>query len=94
MVEARAAKEGAATVVISAKDHEYFDKVEGEMDCAIDLDQRAWYIAKRDSAEFTGDAHDMLREYPSTPAEAWQANTKGKYLAKVMAPAQTVRASS
>ncbi len=67
-------------VRISAKEHEYFDAVEGEMGEAIDLEQRAWYIQKRDS-DFASTPELMWREYPSTPKECWQAATEGKYYA-------------
>lgn len=77
-----------ARVVISSRDHAYFDEVEGTTGACIDLDQRAWYVAKRDSAEFVAEPHDMLREYPSTPDEAWQASKAGKYLSAVMAQAR------
>ncbi|RWR10446.1 hypothetical protein D2T33_12340 [Sinirhodobacter populi] len=39
----------ARHVRISAKEHAYFDTVEGVMDCDIDIGQRAWYISTRDS---------------------------------------------
>lgn len=65
---------------ISAKEHEYFDKVEIEMDCVLDLDQRAWYINKRDN-DFANTPDLMWREYPSTPDECWQASNEGKYYA-------------
>lgn len=71
-------------VTITPKDHAYFDAVEGEIDRAIDLEQRAWYVAKRES-DFANRPHDMLREYPSTFAECWQSNTEGRYLAHAMA---------
>ena len=74
-------------VTISAKEHEYFDDVEGIMDCVIDLDQRAWYIKKRDE-EFITEPALMWREYPSTPEECWQSSTEGKYLAHVLAHAR------
>ena len=39
----------ANTVDVSDKDHEYFDLIEAAMRCKIDMDQRAWYVATRDS---------------------------------------------
>lgn len=74
-------------VRISPKDHEYFDKIEGIMDVAIDLDQRAWYVNKRDE-EFAAEPNLMWREYPSTPDECWQSGTEGKYLVHVLAKAR------
>ncbi|MFG6524482.1 hypothetical protein [Sulfitobacter sp. M23508] len=70
-------------IPISAKEHEYFDKVEVEMDCVLDLDQRAWYINKRDN-DFANTPDLMWREYPSTPDECWQASNEGKYYAVAM----------
>lgn len=74
----------ARRVRISAKEHLYFDKIEGTMDCEIDLLQRAWYISKRDT-DFADSPDMMWREYPSTPAECWMASTEGKYYAEAMA---------
>lgn len=64
--------------VISEKDHEYFDKVEQEMGCTIDHEQRAWWCSARD-AEFSGAEEKMWQEYPSTPKEAFQRSTEGCY---------------
>jgi hypothetical protein len=74
-------------VIITTADHAYFDKIEGEMGCEIDLDQRTWYVAKRDT-DFRTEPELMWREYPSTPGECWQASTRGKILAEQMAKAR------
>lgn len=73
----------ANTVDVSDKDHEYFDLIEAAMRCKIDMDQRAWYVATRDS-DFSGAEEKMWQEYPSTPAEAFQVSTAGNYYAKDM----------
>lgn len=65
-------------VVISDKDHEYFDKIECEADCKISLEQRAWWIMTRDS-EFSGEEEKMWQEYPSTIKEAFQKSKEGCY---------------
>ena len=70
-------------VPLTREDHEYFDGVELVMDCKIDPDQRAWYVATRD-ADFLGREERMWQEYPSTPAEAFQVSTEGNYYAKDM----------
>ena len=54
------------TVSISPKEHEYFDEIEVAMECRIDTDQRAWYIATK-QADFSGTEERMWQEYPSTP---------------------------
>ena len=71
------------TVSISPKEHEYFDEIEVAMECRIDPDQRAWYIATK-QADFSGAEERMWQEYPSTPDEAFQLSTEGNYYAKDM----------
>lgn len=65
-------------VVMTQKDHDYFDKIEMDESATIDIDQRAWYVATRDS-DFVGKEENMWQEYPSTPSEAFQASSEGCY---------------
>jgi len=65
-------------VVITSKDNEYFDSVESTMRTALDMEQRAWYVATRDS-DFVGNEDNMLQEYPSTPDEAFAVSNEGCY---------------
>lgn len=74
-------------VVITDKDNEYFDKVEVDMGCTIDPEQRAWWISTRD-AEFSGEEEKMWQEYPSTPKEAFQKSTEGCYYTVQMTAAR------
>jgi hypothetical protein len=67
-----------ANVLITPKDHEYFDRIEATEQCALDDEQRAWYVATRDT-DFAGSAERMWQEYPSTPREAFQVSTEGCY---------------
>jgi hypothetical protein len=83
----RLSQDQASRTRISSKEHEYFDTVEGLMDTEITLEQRAWYIQKRDT-DFAATPELFWREYPSTSAECWQASTEGKYYAKVLAIAR------
>lgn len=71
----------AALVAITAKEHAYFDKLEGEIGRALDLGQRAWWVSTFESECF-GDIELMWREYPSTPDEAFQVSTEGAYYAE------------
>ena len=87
MPEYRLSPDQTKRVRISAKEHEYFDTIEGKMDCEIDLGQRAWYISKRDN-DFATTPDLMWREYPSTPEECWQASNEGKYYAKALSLAR------
>lgn len=73
----------STTVSVSKDEHDYFDRIEVEMDCKIDADQRAWYVATI-SADFAGKEERMWQEYPSTPDEAFQLSTDGNYYAKDM----------
>lgn len=73
----------SSTVPISADEHEYFDLIQSKMECLIDPDQRAWYVATK-TADFSGKEEKMWQEYPSTPDEAFQVSTEGNYYAKDM----------
>lgn len=79
--EYRMSPQDAADTPISAEEHEYFDTVELEIGRKLDLEQRAWWIATRDS-DFSGDDALMWQEYPSTPKEAFQQSTEGAYYTK------------
>jgi len=72
-----------AGVVITDKDHEYFDKIEADMNTTIRARQRAWYVATRE-ADYPNRPERMWQEYPSTPSEAFQKSTEGNYYAKQM----------
>lgn len=72
---------------ITATDHEYFDAIEAEMGCKLDLDQRRWYVGKREQ-DMSGDAEKMWREYPSTPGECWRRTTEGTFFAPQLARAR------
>lgn len=73
----------ATQVPISREMHDYFDGIEQEMECQIDPEQRAWYVATQ-QADFPGREERMWQEYPSTPDEAFQQSTEGHYYAKAM----------
>ncbi len=74
-------------VIISEKDHDYFDELEGKIGRALNMRKRAWYVATRD-ADFAGDEQKMWQEYPSTPTEAFQQSTIGTYYAVQLAKAR------
>ena len=67
-----------SNVILTEKDHEYFDKVEVSAKCLITIEQRAWWVMTRDS-EFSGEEENMWQEYPSTPKEAFQKSKEGCY---------------
>ncbi len=67
-------------VAVSEEESAYFDRIEGETGATLSDRKRAWYVL---TAARLGD--DMLREYPSTPKEAFQASTEGTYYAKELA---------
>ena len=78
-----------AGVVITAKDHEYFDTVEAAANTTLSIEQRAWYVATRDT-EFAGDPAKMWQEYPSTSKEAFQKSMEGAYYTVQLAAALAV----
>lgn len=71
-------------VYISDEDHDYFNRIEREQGCRIAADQRAWYVATRDT-DFIGRPERMWQEYPSTIDEAFQQSNEGAYYLKDMA---------
>lgn len=71
--------EGSA--VITDKDRDYFAAIEATMGCTLDVEQRSWYVATRDT-DFAGQDENMWQEYPSTPQEAFQVSTEGCYYTK------------
>lgn len=77
-------------VLITDEDNDYFDEIEQAMACKIDIQQRAWYVATRDS-EFANRPERMWQEYPSTPAEAFQKSTEGTYYAKQLTAARKAK---
>lgn len=68
-------------VAISNELVDYFNEIEQLMGCTIDGGQRAWYAEKQRN-DFAGAEERMWREYPSTPAEAFQQSVAGNYFAK------------
>ncbi len=67
-------------VVISQTDELYFLELEAKIGTKLTAGQKAWYVKKKETQD-----EDMLREYPSTPEEAFAAKIKGAYYAKQMA---------
>lgn len=79
----------SSEVLVTAKDHLYFDRVETlvrnkmNIKMRIDPDQRAWYVATR-ANDLSNDQARMWQEYPSFPDEAFQVSTEGNYYANDM----------
>lgn len=65
-------------VTMTPADHRYFEEVEAKVGRKLTMEQRAWYVATRES-DFHGEAPLMWQEYPSTPEEAFQVSTEGCY---------------
>lgn len=76
-----------AGVIITAKDHEYFDQVESKIKRTLSLRKRAWYITTRQQL-FAGDKQLMYQEYPSTFEEAFSVSMEGTYYAQQLAQAR------
>ena len=67
-------------VEVSAKDHDYFDKLEKVFRKKFTPPQRAWYVAKKRILK-----HLMFKEHPSTLEEAKIAGVEGAYYAAEIA---------
>lgn len=65
------------TTSISAEDHRYFSTLKKEHDIDLTDGQKAWYVDKKREQQ-----DEMLREFPSFPAEAFQGTSEGQYYAK------------
>lgn len=70
-----------ADVVIPADYVRYFEKIE-KQGIRLTPGQKAWYVKKAEVQQ-----QDMLREYPATPDEAFEASIEGAYYANEMASA-------
>lgn len=67
-------------VIITDKEHDYFDALEGKLNRPISMRKRAWYVKK---AESQGDK--MLQEFPSTVEEAFNKSMEGCYYTNQLA---------
>ena len=61
----------------------YFEKLESCDGIQLNDRKRAWYAKKIETQ-----LQDMKREYPSTPAEAFEASIEGAYFAEQLAQAE------
>lgn len=67
-------------VPITPDMQKYFAMVEAENGITLSLEQKYWYVKKRESQ-----GEDMLREFPSTPTESFQTSLEGVYFNKELA---------
>lgn len=74
-------------VTITDADRAYFAEVESKTSTKLDLHQRAWYVATRDT-DFAGKPERMWQEYPSFPEEAFQVSREGVYYARELQKAR------
>jgi len=79
----RMTDEEAKLVVFTKEQSNYFAKVEKATGTTLDFNQRAWYVKKK---EWNGEL--MLREYPSTDNEPFEASIKGAIFAEYMQKAR------
>jgi len=71
-------------IMIDEKYLRYFYETEAKLGFVLTERKRAWYVATCES-DFSGDTWKMRQEYPSTPEEAFQVSTEGKYFSEQMA---------
>lgn len=74
-------------VVITPKDHEYFEQVEAKIGRKLSPRKRAWYVTTR-RQNFADDKQMMFQEYPATFDEAFSVSTEGTYYAVQLASAR------
>jgi len=74
-------------VVVTAKEHKYFDSIEAKMKTVLRPEQRAWHV-KTKQTDFSGDEVLMWQEYPSTPQEAFEQSSEGRYFTDQMTAAR------
>jgi hypothetical protein len=66
-------------VVLTRDDCEYFEDLETEIKRKLTMGQKMWYVKKKmEQGEY------MMREYPSTPDEAFRASIEGAYYKQQM----------
>ena len=69
----------AGDIIITTEMKEYFDKIQASESVDLTKEQKNWYFIKRKTQK---DA--MKSEFPSTPAEAFEASIGGAYYQKQM----------
>jgi hypothetical protein len=74
-------------VIIAPADHEYFNSIEADTGTTLTIQQRAWYVSKREN-DFSGNGEKMWQEMPSTSAECWRKSTEGTFFAPQLARAR------
>jgi hypothetical protein len=67
-------------VEFTPEDNEYFAGLEAKHGVSLTIEQRAWYVKKRETQY-----EDMKREFPSTSKEAFEASVEGAYYARLLA---------
>lgn len=66
-------------VIVTAKQHQYFDQLEIDLDITLSPARRAWYAGKERKL-----GPKVKSEYPSTPEEAFEQSLVGAYYADEM----------
>jgi hypothetical protein len=69
-------------VVMQSETLDYFTSLEGR-GVHLDSEQKWWY-----GARYSTQGEDMLREYPSTPEEAWEQSNEGRYYGRQISQAR------
>lgn len=77
-------------VLITPKDHRYFDEAEKKIGRPLNPRKRAWYVSQRRNI-FADDDERMWSEYPTVLDEAFKVSTEGVYLAKQLENARRDR---
>lgn len=70
-------------IVISKEKQDYFEKLERELGIILTAEQRAWYVKKEETQ-----GEYMMREFPSTPEEAFESSNEGLIFGRGMSKAR------
>ena len=70
-------------VIISSDLEDYFTSLKNDYKIELTYPQKAWYAKKSLSQQ-----EDMMREFPSTPDEAWYSSNEGLFYGRHMAKAR------
>lgn len=76
-----------AGVIITEKQHEYFNQCETKIGRELSMRKRAWYVTTMRQL-FAGDQELMFQEYPTTLEEAFSVSTRGTYFATQLTAAR------
>jgi len=74
-----------SAIIMQSETLEYFQSLEGR-GVRLDAEQKYWYAVR-----YATQGEDMMREFPSTPEEAWEQSNEGLYYGRQISQARLER---